>query len=254
MKKILYSFVFASLLIPARANSFELLNILANHPMAADPYSALVGSIASLIASFNEPELSAMVNIIQEAGDDAEAGDEEYEGTGEDGTATTTGFSHEAYDYVQENVFPSGHRSAWSDLDEAVDSVSSIADARQWVIDTFFIEDEEEMTLENEDKIKTRRTEYLQTIGSDYAVLAQEVQTRLKTDMESVKTTAFNGDGLVGTVSGIDQTWLAGTRALMADIALQLQLLELDAAQFMKEQQVTILEKPSTASGAGSTD
>ena len=121
----------------------------------------------------------------------------------------------------------------------------TVDEARKLVIDTFFVEDNEQLTQEKIDEVNNRRVEYLQTIGAEYSLLAQEVQKRLITDLESVNTTTFNGDGLIGAVTGVDQTWLAATRALMADIALQLQLLEVDAAAFLKLQPVEILSAPA---------
>ena len=131
-------------------------------------------------------------------------------------------------------------------------------DAKKMIKENFFIENPEDMTPENVEAIRIRRTQYLQDIGTQYAVIAQEVQTRLIADLQSTITTPLNGDGLMGAVSGLYQAWLAACRALMADIGLQIELLELDAAKFLRDQPYNLLKEPegdvlqTTGSGSAS--
>jgi len=244
MKKILYSLVLMSLLSPVRLEAGWLPTVMPNHWFGGDPYSSLVGTVAGLIASFSEPEMGATVNVIQEEADALESGSEQYVDAEMSGSATSQGFATTAYDYVNQNIFNGAQRSAWSEFDSKINSLSTVDDTEALIKKTFFIENKAEVTPEKEEEIRQTRTKYLQTIGAAYAELAQEVQTRLIEDLNSVKTTKFNGDGLIGAVTGVDQTWLAATRALMADIALQLQLLEVDAARFLQDQKIELIDKP----------
>ena len=269
MKKVVYVFILVAFLCPTRVAAIEFPNILANQYLGGDPITSMVGTVMSLIASFSEPEMGATVNVTQEEADALESGSESYIMAEMDGSATSQGFSTTAYDYVRQNLFEGSgsvtpndsgdgsgssdssltittvKRTAWPYLNNRISDVMTVDDVRKLIIDTFFVEESKDLTQEKIDEINNRRIEYLQTIGSEYSLLAQEVQKRLITDLESVNTTTFNGDGLIGAVTGVDQTWLAATRALMADIALQLQLMEVDAAAFLKEQPVDILSAPA---------
>jgi hypothetical protein len=272
MKKLLYAFVIVAFLYPTRAPATVITSIaqfLAQQYLGGDPITAMVGTVAGLLASFSEPEMGATVNVTQEEADALEAGSEKYIQAEMDGSATSQGFSTTAYDYVRQNLFEGGasissdsedgesdssnskmkfttvKRSAWPYLNNRINDAMTVDGARKLVIDTFFVEDKEGVSQAKIDEVNKHRIEYLQAIGSEYSLLAQEVQKRLIADLESVNTTTFNGDGLIGAVTGVDQTWLAATRALMADIALQLQLLEVDAARFLQYQPVEILPVPA---------
>ena len=274
MKKLLYAFVIVAFLYPTRTSATVITSIaefLAQQYLGGDPITAMIGTVRGLLESFSEPEMGATVNVIQEEADALEAGSEKYIQAEMDGSATSQGFSTTAYDYVRQNLFEGGasitsdsdseggnsesssstmkftkvKRSAWPYLNNRINDAMTVDGARKLVIETFFVEDKEGVSQAKIDEVNKHRIEYLQAIGSEYSLLAQEVQKRLIADLESVNTTTFNGDGLIGAVTGVDQTWLAATRALMADIALQLQLLEVDAAMFLQYQPVEILPVPA---------
>ncbi|MBP5343571.1 MAG: hypothetical protein J6Y85_00635 [Alphaproteobacteria bacterium] len=267
MKKLLYSFVLIGCIWCKPACAWLPLAD-ANAWMGGDSVTSLIGTVASLIASFSEPEMGATVIVTQEEADALGAGSEKYVKAEMSGSATSQGFSTTAYDYVRQNIFEGGasmvindsnddsddteilkftgaKRSAWPYLNNRIDNLMTVDDTAKFVKETFFVEDNDQLTQAKIDKAKRNRTQYLQAIGSEYSLLAQEVQRRLIPDLESVNTAPFNGDGLIGAVTGMDQTWLAATRALMADIALQLQLLEVDAAMFLQLQPIEIIPAPA---------
>ena len=125
---------------------------------------------------------------------------------------------------------------------------------QQVVKEMFFIENEADNTEAKQAEIVKNRTEYLTTVGKEYTQLAYDVQQKIIDDMSAVSSD-INGNGSIGAVAGMDQTWKAVNKALIADIGMQIQLMELDAAKFLSVQPIMIMsEKRPEASNQGSND
>ena len=266
MKKWLYvSLICSCVGLSGEASANWIFNPQAQPFASGDPATSIVGTVAGLIASFIEPEMGAAVNVTQAEAAALQDGSKKYEQLEMSGSATSQGFGTTAYDYLEQRSMSGSTKTPYAYFNDRLTSLfedeSKVTDsaargniqkenynkAVQMVKDRFFVEKAEDLTPEKEAEIRNLRAEYLQTIATDYALTAQEVQTRLASDFDTVITTPFNGDGLLGAISGIDQTWLAATRALMADIALQLQLLELDASKFLDVQPIELLEDPDNS-------
>ena len=226
----------------------QLPALFSNPPAMSDSLRGLIGNIMSLIEVGNEPELGAVLNVTQEevagllAGDDISY--EEDEGTGTAANAVPTA----TFDYINEKILSSGTKTPYAPLNS---KISDDADMEKIVKEMFFIASSEDATTEKQAEIQSARNAYLTQIGKEYTRIAYNVQLKLIEDMDSVSSD-INGNGSIGAVSGMDQTWKAVNRALIADIALQIQLMELDAAKFLSVQPLVLMTE--TRPGANNND
>lgn len=223
------------------------------NPLAmSDSIRGAIGNIMSLIKVGPEPETGAVLNAHQEEVGALEDGDESYrvdEGTGSADGAGDLGIS--AYEYMKEKVFTNSKKTPYAPLNQ---KLTDGADMKQVVKDMFFIEKEEDNTEAKQQEVVANRTAYLTTVGKEYTELAYNVQQKIIDDMSAVGAD-INGNGSIGAVAGMDQTWKAVNKALIADIGMQIQLMELDAAKFLSVQPIMIMseERPET-SNQGSND
>jgi len=214
------------------------------NPLAmTDSVRGAIGNIMTLAKVGPEPETGAVLNCSQEEVGALEDGDESFrvnEGTG----SGADDLAISAYDYVKSKVFSDSKRTPYAELNRRIKGGGNMQTV---VKDLFFIENEADNTEERQAEVTRRRTEYLTTIGREYTKLAYEVQQKLIDDMSAVSAD-INGNGSIGAVSGMDQTWKAVNKALIADIGLQIQLMELDAAKFLSVQPIVIMSKERPAS------
>lgn len=229
-------------------------NAAVNPEMMSDSLRSLIGNIMSLIKVGDNPEMGAVLNVTQEEVGALEDGDESYrvdEGTGSADGGGSSDLAISAYDYMKEKVFTNSKRTPYAPLNKRL---TKGADMKKVVTNMFFIENESDNTEAKQAEIVKNRTEYLTTVGKEYTRLAYEMQKKIADDMSAVGSD-INGNGSIGAVAGMDQTWKAVNKALIADIGMQIQLMELDAAKFLSVQPIMIMseERPET-SNQGSND
>ena len=154
-------------------------------------------------------------------------------GTGETGPGLVT----PTFDYINKNVLTAPLKTPYKPL---ADKLSEGADVRAVVQEMFFLPDAKSASEKKQQEVLARRTAYLTALGRSYTKLAYGVHQKLISDMNSVAAD-INGNGSIGATAGLDQTWHAINRALIADIAMQIQLMELDAAKFLSVQPVILM-------------
>lgn len=214
----------------------EACGAASNPWVTGDPVRNMVGSLMNLFFKQDDPILGATMNVIQEEIQEALEGDgESYVedvGTGSVGPGLTT----PTYDYVNSKILTSNLKTPYAPLNSKLSS----GDLKKVVEEMFFIASPAEATEEKQAEVLKRRTDYLTTIGKSYTRMAYEVQQNLISDMSSISAN-INGNGSIGATAGMDQTWHAINRALIADIAMQIQLMELDAAKFLSVQPLILM-------------
>lgn len=223
-------------------------DVLVNPNLTSDNIRSLVTSVESLLVSASEPNMEATLNVTQEETAASLDGDESYKtdtGTGEAGS----GLSTITYDYINTTILKGSSKTPYTPLNNKLSS----SDLKSVVKEMFFIADEKSATEEKQAEILQNRTDYLTEISKYYVRLAYNVQQKLISDMDSISADV-NGNGSIGATAGADQTWHAINRALIADVALQIQLMELDAAKFLSIQPLVLMsEKAPTTSTSTST-
>jgi len=211
---------------------------VATIPTLTDPIRNITGAVLSLLSLGEEPVQMAEVNVKQQEVDALADGDTSYrvnEGKGE----AASGLEITAYDYLKEKVLD-GNYTPYAPLNSKINGGEG--DTKQAILDLFFVPDEKTATQEQVDRIEKNRADYLKTISDSYVRLAYETQQKLIDDMDAV-TAEISGNGTIGVISGIDQTWRAVNKALIADIALQIEAMELDAAKFLSYQPLIVMDE-----------
>ena len=221
-------------------------SVIANPWMLADPVRTLVGIIISLLKSAETPKVEALMVVTQEEVDALVDGSESYqvdEGTG----SAASPVPSEAYDYVNTAVLSNTQKTPYEPLNA---KITSGGDMEKVVKEMFFFEatDANPLTDEKRQEIEAVRTDYLTTLAKSYLRTAYEVQEKIIENLDSISADV-NADGSIGSVSGIDQTWKTVNKTLIADIGLQIQMMELDAARFLTAQPVRLMSetRPETS-------
>ena len=219
-----------------------------NNPVfITDSIRGLIGSIMSLIDVGDHPKLGATLNIIQGEVDALVDGDESYledAGTGE-ASSSSGGLTISAYDYVEKHVLNNNLKTPYAPLNSKVVynfKDGTVSGAEKAIKELFFIAKQSDVTDEKREEIVANRNDYLKKVSQTYVSLAYNVQKSLVDDMSAISAD-INGNGSIGATAGTDQTWHAINKALVADIALQIQLMELEAARFLFVQPEVIMSE-----------
>ena len=240
MRRLLKIIIVVGILLFSPHKGFA---IVVNPYKMGDPLRNLIGIVMSLYAQAHSPTVGAYLNVTQDEVEALLAGDESYVedvGTGEAGP----GLSTPTFSYISSKI-SSGQKTPYAPLNN---KLTKGADVKAIVKEMFFIADAKEATDKKQEEVQARRTAYLTSIGKNYTRMAYEVQQQLISDMSAVSAD-INGNGSIGATAGLDQTWHAINRALIADIAMQIQLMELDAAKFLSVQPLVLMPEtqPSTS-------
>ena len=212
-------------------------NPLVNPIHIVDPVRSIVGFILSLINIGEDPVMAAWLNVTQEQVAAAVEGDRSYvtpQGTGSPATEVPV----PTYEYVQEKIFSNSNRTPYAPLNSKIAAGGDMEEAVKEVF--FYSGDDLDETKRKE--IEKKRKEYVVALGKEYVKMAYEVQQKVIENMSALGTN-IGGNGTIGAVSSLDQTWKSVNRSLIADIALQIQLMELDAARFLSAQPVQIMSE-----------
>ena len=219
--------------------------IPANPVIVNDPVRTLMNVVIQFLALAENPQYGAVFNVIQEEVAGYVGGEGEGGGAGgESAGSPATEVPAPAYDYVKANVLSSDKITPYAPLRNAVAGKGGEA-IKNEIKKMFFWNTNQgarPLTEEKRTELLGKRTAYLTTIGKEYTKMAYEVQQKVMENMDSMSAD-IGGAGTLGEVSALDQTWRSINKTLIADIALQIQLMELDAARFLSIQPVEILEE-----------
>lgn len=227
--------------------------------MTSDAVRGLTANVLNLLNLGEEPEMGAILNVHQAEVGALMDGTTSYvsePGTGKPDSGT---MPLDTYTYLHELFLTGKIKTPYSPLNK---KLTDSANMEQVVKEMFFLENNADATEEKQIAIQKERDQYLTKIAKEYVKTAYTVQQKLIKDMDVVSSD-INGDGSIGATSGTDQTWKAINRALMADIVMQIQLMELDAAKFLSVQPILLMTEEDvqatddgsdTGAGSGTAD
>ena len=145
--------------------------------------------------------------------------------------------SNKAYDFLKMNyldVKPEKvHATTKKTMDAAVPYVESL----------FFLK-EDDLTAEEQEKIHKKRDEYLADMVADVLTLNIGVQQNLVEDAMSIPTAPTSGCNLIDDLNVSTMIMISTAKQAMADIALQIQLLEFEGIQRIVNTDIKLLDKP----------
>lgn len=158
-----------------------------------------------------------------------------------EGAIEETPIQVSAYDYVKENLLTNpGEQSA--------PPQENLATAKAYVRERFLVP-EGEQTDEKIAEIKGERKEYIQALSAELLSLSAGVRQRLPDDANLISEAEASGGGVLQDVKLNTATIKALARMTAVDIALQIKLAELEAAQELLYQPLEELKKPPECEG-----
>lgn len=145
--------------------------------------------------------------------------------------------SNKAYDFLKINYL---------DATPAVkhaDAQKSMAAAVPYVESLLFLK-KDDLTAEKQIEFQKKRDKYLADMVSDVLVFNIGVQQNLVEDAMSIPTAPTSGCNLIDDLNVSTMIMISTAKQLMADIALQIQLLEFEGIQRVANTDVMLLDKP----------
>ena len=145
--------------------------------------------------------------------------------------------SNKAYDFLKMNYLDVNpekvHATAKKTMDAAVPYVESL----------FFLK-EDDLTAEEQERVHKKRDEYLADMVADVLTLNIGVQQNLVEDAMSIPTAPTSGCNLIDDLNVSTMIMISTSKQAMADIALQIQLLEFEGIQRIVNTDIKLLDKP----------
>ena len=229
-----------------------------------DPGRAIPGLIAGIIALTGDGESKAQLIATQEENNQNTSGSS----GSADGTDTSSGdmtdtlgsagsseFSGSAFDYVNANLLTKEGNVGYKPLKTALASSSETntlrSNIRKAVLDEFFADTtkEDQKTTEYQEKIRKQRNSYFQEAAGRHVTLGYRVKGHIQNDLSVISSVALSGDGELGAIAVDSHTLEQMVKMELVDLALQLEMMEADAIQFLIHQPVVLMSetKPSSS-------
>lgn len=129
-------------------------------------------------------------------------------------------------------------------------ATNSFADAVEFIKYAYYVEDAHDdqpstNTPENINNTLIARDGYLQVVNSQVMALGLGIQQSLIADAQSISPSPTSGCNLIDDLNINTLTVIATARQTMANIALQIKMLELDAVKRLKETRVLLEKQPT---------
>ncbi len=260
-KKFILCGVFGSCFYSSLANAAAAVpggGVPTPGPMViGDSIRGITGSVVGLLKVGEMPETGADINVYQGWASALQEGENRLEELGKGEFTDATAIPTPAFDLVNKKVLDpaksSGFGTPYKPLNDKIKKKG--ADIEKVVKEMFFTDGTtagtQKTVEELEAEAQRRRQEYLITIGKEYTRLAYGVHEALTDEMTAAISTPVYANGSNGAISGADVTWKAINRALIADIAMQIQLMELDAAKFLAVQPIELMPDKEKGSENG---
>ena len=243
---------------------------------------SIVNIVKGIMEMTGDGEERAQVIAVQE-GSNANAGATSAQAVQEETMPTTkndvnaeTAFKADAYTYVKGELldkYGAGFISQYEDLQknltqrkanstaEAIcgtgqnglgytageEGVGAV-DVCRAVVDTFFASGQNVTQQEISDLLAQRQA-YVDLVGKNHVTIGTTVQQKLITDLQAASEAPLSVGNEVGAIAVDGQTLDEMIKLTVADLALQVEMMEADAMEFMLQQPVQIMseQKPTAA-------
>lgn len=227
---------------------------------------SITGIIKGILEQTGDGEIKAQIIATQEgtnqnAGGSSSGGSETGQGSSgssessksesdsnsDPGSAGADEFVSATYSYVKTQLFDKSQVVQ----DAALKKALAGGDTRQAVLKTFFADPskEEEKTTEYQTKILNQRKAYAKEAGERHTTLAYRVlwggnkAGGISKDLDIISTAALTGDGELGAIAVGGYTLDQAIQMELVDIAMQIELMEADAIQFMLHQPIELMDE-----------
>ena len=169
------------------------------------------------------------------------------------GSAGESEFSGLAFDYTNENLLQNNGNVGYSGLKSVMslsgDSDGARGNIKQKILEEFFADPtkSEESTREYQEKVLNKRKEYVREASRRHITLAYRVKENIQGDLAAITSAGVSGDGDLGSIAVDSHTLEQMIKVALVDLAIQIEMMEADAIQFLIHQPVVLMSetKPS---------
>ena len=233
-----------------------------------DPVRMLTGVVESIIGLCGDGDQKAQLIVTQEKNNQNTSGEGGSAATTDTsrnsvseaanstlGSASGSEFSGSAFNYVYSTLLSRGGNVGYDPLKKALAGSSDANTVRQNVrskILTEFFADptkREQSTTEYQEKIRTQRGQYVQEAAGRHVTLGYRVKGHIQNDLSVISTVKIKGDGELGDISVDAHTLEQMVKIALVDLALQIEMMEADAIQFMIHQPVILMSETKPEKG-----
>ena len=169
------------------------------------------------------------------------------------GSAKGSEFSGSAFNYINTTLLSKGGNVGYAPLKTALASSSNTDTLRQnirtTVLKEFFADPtkSEQKTTAYQDKIREKRSAYVQEASGRHVTLGYRVKGHIQNDLSAIASTSLKGDGELGSIAVDAHTLEQMVKIELVDLALQIEMMEADAIQFMLHQPVVLMSETKPA-------
>ena len=221
----------------------------------ADHFRSIAGLVASVIGLTGDGEAKARLIAKQEENNQKASGG----GGSSSSTNTSSGklnlgsagaseFSGSAFDYVNAYVLAKEGGATYEPLKNAL--ASSDREKIRTAVLAFFADPEksEQTTTEYKNQVVASRNEYAKEAASRHITLAYRVKGHIQNDLSAITSAAVSGDGELGSIAVDAHTLEQMVKMELVDLALQIEMMEAEAIQFLMHQPVELMPKTKPTS------
>jgi len=224
---------------------------------AQDIGRSVMGFISSIVQLCGEGESKAQLIATQEennqntSGSSGSAGSTDTSAGALDtmGSAGGAEFSGSAFDYVNAHILAKEGNVGYTPLKTVLASAGETdtlrANIRTAVLDEFFADTtkSEQATTEYQEKIRKQRNTYAQEAAGRHVTLGYRVKGYIQNDLSAISSAALAGDGELGAIAVDSHTLEQMVKMELVDLALQMEMMEADAIQFLMHQPVVLMSE-----------
>ena len=98
-------------------------------------------------------------------------------------------------------------------------------------------------TTEYQEKIRKQRSQYIQEASNRHITLGYRVKNKIQNDLSVIASVSLVGDGELGAIAVDAHTLEQMVKMELVDLALQIEMMEADAIQFMMHQPVVLMDE-----------
>ena len=227
---------------------------------AQDFGRSIVGFITSIINLCGDGEAKAELIAKQEANNSSASGSsgsasstDTSSGQLDLGTAGESEFSGSAFDYVNANILAKEGNVDYDSLKTALASANDEATVRtniQTAVKKFFADpsQSDQNTSEYKAQVRQEREEYARKAANRHVTLAYKVKGYIQNDLSAITSAAVSGDGELGSIAVDAHTLEQMVKMELVDLALQIEMMEADAIQFLMHQPIELMSETKNAS------
>lgn len=212
----------------------------------------ITGMIAAIMSLSGDGESKAQLIATQEQNNKNACGGggsadqtDTSQGQISPGSAGASEFSGSAFDYVNQTLLSTGTGNVGYEPLKTVLSSVDRQGIRKAVLDNFFADPTkpEEATTEYKNKIRMERNAYVQEAATRHVTLGYRVKGHIQNDLTVISSVPVTGDGELGAIAVDAHTLEQMVKMELVDLALQIEMMEADAIQFLMQQPIEVMRE-----------